>query len=1008
MKKINYIKALLLGVFALPLVLNGCKEEDGLANAVMTVEASVTFEAQNASAQTVQVVSDGEWLADISEDWLTMSPMSGKGNVDVTIEVDDNVLNGTVQQPRTATIIFRGNNVERQAKLTVTQNGDTYLGVSEYTLAEIAKLDDATRAKVKQTQVVAVASDGFIATDATSSLYILGNQDKVKIGDNITMNGAVSTTNTVKTFTSDEVTVVSNTDVTYPEAKDVTSSLGAYSPTAIEYVKISGTLINKGLRVDSKVNAATCYNPGIDIEAVNLHKVDAYGYALLYSNTLYFVPVSFKDNGKDEELVFYPVKYQIRKTPINFTTASFSAEGKFEPIEGLGYIQYVPYDLANTNDNNKYKLDVSDSSPRCTGPWPGDYWLFYCYGEVKAGSVMEITFEARTSATGHKYWILEYLDGETWKAACDTYTADDVANCVYSHAMNADGATNVQAYAKVTIKKNMDNCQFRFRCVANWQANGSGALGTRNGGSARLSVTDTADDTYQPRVSMLKEGDGVEIPDTDPIEANITVSDEVLAFEGTPDGPQTLTVKSDYDFTVETSADWLTLGVAEGTANVETAVTVTCEPSTLSTLRQADIIIRSEETKKTIRVIQSAAGQELDPFISLSTGNSVSPLGQGAEFDVKVQHNVEFKTEISDAWLSEIAVPSTSAVVEYTAKRFKAEANLTGAARTGTIRFYNEEHGIESVLTVNQDKFEPNIEVTYSGPYLIAGIGETRSLNIVTNVPFTVTAPDWITLPTSAVDAAGTYPVSIAFAANAGESRTGEVVFTNAEYSYTKTVSVTQSASGVVFYDDFGWLSSLIAEYNEANPTKPIGNAVTGYTEDEYASASAANAPNAYTAAPFSTAFPTLFANQGYEDMNASGKVVYPQDTYLKFGKTSVHTSLKLPAWTALTSSSDVVVEFDWCAHIQGSGKVDPVTLTLVITGNGTFENGTKYSDALSNTQQAKQMFWTHASVKINGADKDTRVNIVYTDALDQSAGTYNYKVSGAHRWHIDNIKVSK
>lgn len=84
------------------------------------------------------------------------------------------------------------------------------------------------------------------------------------------------------------------------------------------------------------------------------------------------------------------------------------------------------------------------------------------------------------------------------------------------------------------------------------------------------------------------------------------------------------------------------------------------------------------------------------------------------------------------------------------------------------------------------------------------------------------------------------------------------------------------------------------------------------------------------------------------------------------------------------------------------------MTLTVVIVGNGTFENGTKFSAALSNTQNAMQMFWTHSGVKALGIDKDTRFVIVYTDVVDQSTGAYNLKVSGAHRWHIDNIAITK
>lgn len=697
----NILRLCATAVAVLPLF--GCGEDEYVKPSALLAESSLTFDAVGAEPQTLTIASDEAWFVDVDSDWITVDPASGSNTVDVTVSVSDNVTNGAMNAPREGTLTI-ANNRGYSVRTVIYQKGDTYLGVDEYDIAGLAALEDGTRAKVKETQVVALTSDGFIAADASGAMYFLGNAGNVKIGDKVTMNGSSSTTNTVKTFTSDEVTIVSEASVSYPEAKDITSTVGSYKPEAIEYVKVSGTLINKGLRVGSQTNAVTLYNPGIDIESVNLHKVVAYGYALLYAKTLYFVPTSFEDGGLDEDLTFYPVKYQIRKTPINFSTASFSAEGKIDPVEGLGYIQYVPFDLDNTNDNNKFALDVSDNSPRVIGPWPGDYWLFYCYGAVKAGSVMHITFEARTSATGHKYWMIEYLDGDVWKPAADKLKATDVpGGCEYTHAMNADGATNVKVDAEVKLKKNMDNCQFRFRCMANWQASGAGALATRNGGSGRLSVTDKDSDECQPKIFMVKEGDGVEIPDTDPIEANIVVSKDLLTFEGTPDAPKKLTVTSDYDFTIESSEKWLTLSATSGSANEELELSVTCEPSALSTLREATITIKSEESRKVINVVQSAAGGELEPFISIVGGNSINVKGNVTEKIVSVQSNVAYQVEVTEGadWLSAETV-ATKALVEVSDLRLTMTENKLSDNRVAKVRVYNSSENLESYLTVTQ------------------------------------------------------------------------------------------------------------------------------------------------------------------------------------------------------------------------------------------------------------------------------------------------------------------
>lgn len=999
----NILRLCAAAVLALPM--SGCGQDELVKPNALLAESSLTFDATGAESQSLTIASDDSWFIDVDADWITVDPTSGTNTVEVNVSVTDNVKNGALDAPREG-IITIANNRGYSVRTVIYQKGDTYLGVEECNIAGLYALDDDIRAKAKESQVVALTSDGFIIADVTGAMYILGNVGNVKVGDKVTMNGASSTTNTVKTFTSDEVTVISNSDVVYPDAKDITETVVSYRPSTIEYVKVGGTLINKGLRVGTTVNAVTLYNSGIDIESVNMHKVVTYGYALLYAGTLYFVPTSFEDDGVDEALTFYPVKYQIRKTPVNFNTASFSSEGKIEPVEGLGYIQYVPFDLANTDKNKKYVLDVSDSSPRVIGPWPGDYWLFYCYGAVKAGSVMRITFEARTSATGHKYWMIEYLDGENWKPATDVLEATDVpGGCEYTHAMNADGSTNVQVNAEVKLKKNMENCQFRFKCVANWQANGKGALEARNGGSGRLSVTDTESDEYQPKVVMVKEGDGVEIPDTDPINANIIVSKDLITFEGTPAGPEKLTVTSDYDFTIESTESWLSIDATNGLANDKVELTVTCEPSTLSTLRQAQIVVKSEESKKVINVVQSAAGGELDPLISISSGNSVEVLGQGAEFIAKIQANVAFETEIKDSWISEVEVPATRAMVETTVKTFKAEPNLTGADRVGTIRFFKD--NIESVLTVKQAKFEPSIVMTINRLSALPAEATKVAVHIVTNVDAKVSS-DVITLPVNEIKA-GKYDFEVTVPANSGSFRDVKVVFENDKYSYKYTYSVLQlgSAMTTMFFDDFSWLQQYVDTYNStAAEDKKVGDTIGKNNKG-------AEAPNIYGTAAWQKSLLAELVAKGYEDMRSSEKVVYLQPQYLKFGRTKGHnTSIRLPKLD-LAGTSDIVTDFDWAAMAQGDGTIDDTKLIVVIEGDGQFDNGTKYSDLIVNDQPKDKMYWTHSAVKINGASSNTRLVIVMyrvlkKDAAGNYTGEYNYNVGGAGRFFLDNIRISK
>ena len=671
------------------------EEEIGEAKAVGANESYVVFGATGAPSQTLSVYADGSWAVDVNQSWIQVSPMTGQGMGSITVSVTDNATGGVIDSPREGTIILQGRFRERRMVITVHQNGDNYYGVEEQSLAQVAALDDGAYAKVPNAQVVALSQNGFIAADETASLYVQGTGPA--LGDNLAFNGKKIFVNGAPAFEMDEFQVSGNSAVVYPEAKDITASLDGYDPTVTEYVSLSASLVGTTIWVNSNVQIPIL-DPleSLELGAMDLHKVVFKGYGVGTS----MLVVSAEDGGMDEALIPYPLRFKVRVDGINYSTATWSETSRIQPVQGLGYIEYVPFDLENTDGNKKYKLDVSDKSPRVTGPWPGDYWLFYGNGAIKAGSEVHIAFEARTSATGHKFWLLEFLDGDQWRPACETFTTNETGEEItYSHAMNADGATNVKANYVVKYRKNSEHAQFRFRCLANWQASGAGPLETRNGGSARLSVTDVTDETYQPIIEILKEGNGVE---KDPVYADIQVDPDLLTFNGTPGAPKELKVVSDYDWTITTAYDWLHLDVEGGVAGEETTVTVTCDESELSELREGTIRIVSEDSEKVVHVVQSAAGQMLDPFISIVNGNEREVGYEAGEAIIRVQGNVEVEAETAEPWLS-IAPADTRALVEWTEFKLSYEENTAEQTpRTGVVRFFNAEKKLESILTVTQ------------------------------------------------------------------------------------------------------------------------------------------------------------------------------------------------------------------------------------------------------------------------------------------------------------------
>ena len=103
----NIFKTTMAFVSGLMLLASCQNEMSPLAQAVTVDKSDVQVAGQNAEAQIVKVKADGEWVAVLGADWLTVEPMSGNGNTEVKISAKDNLdsyneLNG----PRSAQVSF--------------------------------------------------------------------------------------------------------------------------------------------------------------------------------------------------------------------------------------------------------------------------------------------------------------------------------------------------------------------------------------------------------------------------------------------------------------------------------------------------------------------------------------------------------------------------------------------------------------------------------------------------------------------------------------------------------------------------------------------------------------------------------------------------------------------------------------------------------------------------------------------------------------------------------------
>lgn len=974
---------------ALPFV--ACQQEELVKPSALMSDSSLTFAATDAEAQTFTVASDAYWMIDVAESWLTVEPMEGTGTQTVTVYVEDNVKDGAVDRPRQATITIadlKGYSV----KTMIYQNGDNYLGVNEMSLSAVRSLEDEEFAKVSEAQVVALTSEGFVATDASASLYVTSSAE-VALGDKVYLAGEKGTLYGNAVLKAGDVTVKSNAAVTHPSAVDLATNLDPAKADKVVYVSTYAGLLGTTLKYESSLPVSvSLLDPKtgtFDLESVNMHNLSIEAYFIgLDKGEVKLALTQFEDNGINENLKAYFYDDFSWMKPYLEAHASQGGKVVGDSVgEDNASAEAPNLRTTSTLENLLDELlarGYEDLNKEAKVIYPqAYYWKF--------GKTSEAT---KNNNGGMKLPALELQGSELLNI--------DLEFDWSPHMTGSGNIDKVSVVAEIVEGNgSFDNGTkvsdpFLNECTKGdlkWHHVKTMIRGANN--TTRIVIrpyeyNSVTPDQQRWHLDNIKISDS-DIPYSDPVYANVALSEELVTFEGVPAGPVELTIKSDNPWTLTKSldSDWFEVDVTEGAAGEEVKVTVTCQSSTVSTLRKGSLMLASADTRKNIYVVQSAAGGELDPLISVNGGNIVNVDGLKGEFTLEVQSNVEYTISTDVDWLSVVETPATKGIVEKFSHTFAKTDNLSGATRTGHIIFTAKNQTL--AVAVNQEKFEPYVVAApvYKTQY-VSGYGCTLTYSIKANVPYTVTTDaDWVKLP-AAAGPAQDITLPIQFLQNTTEAvRTATVTFTNEEYNYTAVHTINQYPAGVVFQEDFSWMAPMIAAYNAAAST-PIGDTVgTNGKKGE--------SPNAYTASAWlATDFWTVFSAMGYENTNPSGKVLYPQDAYLKFGKTGVHSGLYLPS---VAPEGDVTLTFNWCAQVQGSGVIDPVKMLVELEGDGTCaDTGTKISTPTASTQETNTYTWQTYSVVLKGVTPATRILIRHND---MSSGK-------AIRFHLDNIKMTK
>lgn len=941
----------------------GCTQaEIEESRAIIPGESEITLPL-TAVEMPVSIYADGTWVADVTDEWLSIEPTSGKGCMDITLTVQAN----PGKETREAKIIVKGSSLMSDVEIVVKQKGDRFRDETPITVSQAVDLEKGDILKLSESQVMAVSQTGFIVSDGTSNIFVQG-KSSVKMGDMVTLTGDLDSLNKIKGIVLEQVAIGGNSEIVYPDPIDITA-LTDYKPGKVEFVKINGTYASSGeIKVNGK-SVASLFNPTDEYAILKNHTLEVNGYYVgINSKIAAVVPASYVDGGA----ILVPLPFVEDFSWVEPFVEQYKKNGKT-----MG---------DSMKDDKEYGIGSSYTSSNCVGfedafnktgleaLFPSSKTLYVC-----EGNYLKMSKTANTN--GLRLPAFDIAGKTDLRLTFDwgiNLPDKVVLEVVLEGEGKVDGSNKFEP-----LPDKAGNWEWQSETVKITGADNSTRICIRPDKFTGKVVDGEKYRWFIDNIEVMSLSDAIAaVVEIDGIKNN------VITFEGLQPEDVTFTVKSDADYKISANVDWLHLDVSEGLAKEEKTVTVKCDESQLSTLRKGEIIIKSGLTTKSVTVIQSAAGQQLDPLISVICSKPTDALlGEGDEFSVSVQANVEYEVAISDEWIKAVEAPATKASVEKSEHSFTLDVNVSGAPRTGYVRFFNKESKVEAVVVVKQENFEPRIDV--SMPYnlkFVSAEGVTFKTHISSNIDFTATS-NLITLPVDNA-VAGEYDIDITIPANTGVSRLVNVEFKNEKFSFVNTITIDQLGSDAVYAENFDWVEPFVEQY-KANG-KTMGNSMKD--KKEYAIGSSYSSSNC-------TGFEDALNKSGLEALFPTSKTLYVcEGNYLKLSKTDNTNGLRLPA---LSEGGDLTLSFDWGINVDKTKLVpDDVDLEIVIEGNGTI-NGNSKSEPL--VHNAGNWEWQSESIKITGADSQTRICIRPT-CFTGSATTGKQ----LHRWFIDNIVVKK
>lgn len=248
--------------------------------------------AADATKAEFSIVSNLDWTVSKTEgDWATLKTESGSNNGTVVVEFEANA-----GEDRVARFVVSSTDGSKSAELTLTQKSAT---VNYNTLAELIDIlssgaELASSYTSKDVHVIAVGSSQIVVKDDTAIMFMFKKDSGLKVGDVVTLSGAITLFNGCPEWNSPEIEKTGTVEVSYPSEPTLLdeAALAAYAEApSILYGKVEGTKDGYNINVGKQVvNAYSNFT-------IADGPVVLYGYTIGYNSKgkINFVVTSYEE-----------------------------------------------------------------------------------------------------------------------------------------------------------------------------------------------------------------------------------------------------------------------------------------------------------------------------------------------------------------------------------------------------------------------------------------------------------------------------------------------------------------------------------------------------------------------------------------------------------------------------------------------------------------------------------------------------------------------------------------